>query len=137
VAPVELALHECRDIDVVDDEPGQQVTVPEVRAGEVSAREAGTAKCAGAVVVSCHRAIVPNRPEAYTAAALKPVRLIRISARTRSRHVTKPEVSGTGTGRTGARDLEPTQVTRGSRGGRRSASGSAGSVFAGATERNG
>jgi len=54
VAPVELALHECRDVDVVDDEvadePGQadvheprvsdldlaQVTVPEVRAGEVS-----------------------------------------------------------------------------------------------------
>ena len=53
VPPVELALHECRDVDVVDDEvadkPGHadideprvrdldlaQVTVPEVRAGEV------------------------------------------------------------------------------------------------------
>ena len=83
VPPVELALHECRDIDVVNDEaadkPGHpdvdeprvsdldlaQVTVPEVRAGEIRAREASTAKCVGAVVVSCHRAIVPNRPEAY------------------------------------------------------------------------
>ena len=83
MAPVELALYECRYVDVVDDEvadePGQadvneprvsdldlaQVTVPEVRAGEVSAREAGTAKRVGAVVVSCHRAIVPNRPGTY------------------------------------------------------------------------
>src|ERR1700721_809756 len=70
--------------DGVADEPGQadvhqprvsdldlaQVTVPEARAGEVSAGEAGsceagTAKCTGAVVVSCHRAIVPNRPQAH------------------------------------------------------------------------
>ena len=43
-----------------------------------------------------------------TAAALRPVRLIRISAQTRSRQAAKPEVSGTG--RTGARDLEPAQV---------------------------
>ena len=67
VPQLELALRECRDVDVVDDEaahkPGHadidqprirdrdlaQVTVPEVRAGEVRVRETGTAKCAGAV----------------------------------------------------------------------------------------
>jgi len=37
--------------------PGARVRFQRrVRAGEVSASEAGTAKCAGAVVVSCHRA---------------------------------------------------------------------------------
>ena len=83
VPPVELPLHERRDIDVVDDEtadkPGHpdvgeprisdldlaQVTVPEVRTREVRTREASTAKRVGTVVVCCHRAIVPNRPEAY------------------------------------------------------------------------
>jgi hypothetical protein len=77
VPPVELALHECHDVDVVDDETADkaghldvdeprvsdldlaQVTVPEFRAGEVRAREAGTAKRVGAVLVSCHRAILP------------------------------------------------------------------------------
>ena len=50
-----------------------QVTVPEVRAGEVSAREAGTAKFAGPVVVSRHRgSLPPPGPGAATAAALRP-----------------------------------------------------------------
>ena len=91
VPPVELPLHERRDIDVVDDEtadkPGHpdvgeprisdldlaQVTVPEVRTREVRAREASTAKRVGTVVVCCHRAIVPNRPEAYNCRRSAPV----------------------------------------------------------------
>lgn len=39
-----------------------QVTVPECRAREVLAREAGTPELAGAPVVGCHRVIVPDQP---------------------------------------------------------------------------
>src|SRR5262245_49782385 len=78
VAPVELALDKGRDVDVIDeevaDESGHadvdeprvgdlnlaQVTVSELFACEVRAREAGTVERAGAVVVSGHRAIVAN-----------------------------------------------------------------------------
>src|SRR6185437_3671512 len=50
----------------------------------------------------------PIGPWPTTAAPLRP---LHMSAQIRSRQAAKPEVSGTG--RTGARDLEPTQVTEG------------------------
>jgi hypothetical protein len=50
-----------------------QVTITELRAGEVRGREAGSAKRVSAVIVGCRRAIVPNRPRmCYWAAFLMP-----------------------------------------------------------------